>query len=200
MNPTALPAWVEDDGLKFVECNAKGIVLFESNGVFNKIIEDVAWRSSNLLFATGCGLPRSGMRRFLHRLSVQFKFPVFILSDNDPWGYFIFSLMKRGLLAPHAECSYLAVENSFYLGLRADVDLTSSKEDFVIKWKPYWDIRFEYLMKYSCFQKKEWQTELLQFRDNQAGINCQKLLLSVGSKCFFDKYVANSIVEGRFLS
>ncbi|MHB1038355.1 MAG: hypothetical protein ACYC0Y_27335 [Pirellulales bacterium] len=199
MTPTALPSWVEDDGLTFVECGAKRLVLFESRYVLDKLSECAEFKNSGLLFATGHGLPRSGMRRFLHRICVQFKIPAFVVCDNDPWGYFLFSLMKRGLLGPHTECRHLAVEECYYLGLTADEELTSSGDDYVIRWKSYWDVRLECLMQYPCFQTREWQTELMHFRNSQAGIDCHQLLLAMGAQGFFHKYIVNRIEEQAFI-
>ena len=42
--------------------------------------------------------------------------------DNDTWGYFTFSVLKRGLLAPDAEQPCLQIDDLRYLGLLATDD------------------------------------------------------------------------------
>ena len=32
----------------------------------------------------------------LHRLHNELKLPVYCLLDNDPWGYYIYSVLKQG--------------------------------------------------------------------------------------------------------
>src|ERR1700722_9797259 len=102
-----IPTWVEADNLEFGKQTAAGIILVESWPVFDRLCRAKAWRTLNMVIVCGHGIPRAGVRRFIHRLAGESTLPVYLLADNDTWGYFIFSLLKRGLLAPHMVCPWL---------------------------------------------------------------------------------------------
>ena len=50
----------------------------------------------NCILTHGGGQPPRGVRRMLHRLHHELKLPIYCLLDNDPWGYYIYSVIKQG--------------------------------------------------------------------------------------------------------
>lgn len=162
-----LPDWVEQDGIDFLRCSAKGILLIVYGTMFNALIKAKAPSKLNMILASSHGIPRYGMRRLLHRLSKKYKLPVYLFTDNDTWGYFEFSVMKRGLIGPDYRCSHTAVKDTRFLGLHVhDLKNMLSPEDWKrcrIKWKPYWGKRLEALRKYPCFKTAAWKREFNNF-------------------------------------
>ena len=53
-------------------------------------------RKHNCIMTHGGGQPPRGVRRILHLLHHELKLPVYCLLDNDPWGYYIYSVIKQG--------------------------------------------------------------------------------------------------------
>ena len=60
------------------------------------------------------------MRRLLHRLHNELKLPVYCLLDNDPWGYYIYSVIKQGSINLAYESQRMAIPNARFLGLRSN--------------------------------------------------------------------------------
>jgi DNA topoisomerase VI subunit A len=191
--PTQIPAFVEHDALAFKKCTACGILLLENYAVFKQLVERGAWNALNMVLATGSGIPRVAIRRLLHRLSGELKLPVYLLTDNDTWGYFIFSLVKRGLLGPHAFSEYMGVANLRFLGMRAgDVDLLTAKS-LLRPWKPEWDLRLKNIGKYSCFQTAAWKSELDDFKGQQGAVDLTAFYESLGPERFLSEYLEPKI-------
>ena len=69
----------------------------EKGTVWQRFNEDKFWRKHNCILTHGGGQPPRGVRRLLHRLHNELKLPVYCLLDNDPWGYYIYSVIKQGL-------------------------------------------------------------------------------------------------------
>ena len=59
------------------------------------------------------------MRRLLHRLHNELKLPVYCLLDNDPWGYYIYSVIKQGSINLAYESQRMAIPDARFLGLRS---------------------------------------------------------------------------------
>ena len=169
--------WYEDDSLQFLSCSASGILLFEKWPTFNAMHRIKAWRDLNLILACGEGMPRVAGRRILRRLAMRFKLPVYILSDNDTWGYFLFSLLKRGSFAPHLHIPQLAIDDVRYVGARAgEIDERDDRDHYLIKWEERWDLRLSAMRKYDCFRSKAWATEFDRFKQQRGKFDIEGLI------------------------
>src|SRR4029077_13931148 len=65
----------------------------------------------------GKGQPPRGVRRLIQRLHNELKLPVFVLVDNDPWGFYIYSVMKQGSINLAYESMRMAVPVARFVGL-----------------------------------------------------------------------------------
>ena len=198
-SPSPLPVWVEEDGLQFATCDAKGVLLVESDRVYRALFDNQSWHETGLLLATGCGLPRAPLRRILHRLERQFALPVYVLSDNDTWGYFLHSLLRRGALSPSVRVPYLAVENLRYIGLRATSNcLVRNDKLFQRDWKQHWDARLRCLRQYECFSSTTWQAEFDAFASQKYARSLDVALDVLGTQCLVE-IVNNAQDAGRWI-
>jgi DNA topoisomerase-6 subunit A len=194
--PLQVPCWVEEDSLRFTECSAAGIVLIEDSAVFAQLCAVKAWRNLNMIGATGHGLPRAALRRVLHRLSEQFRLPVYLLTDHDTWGYFIFSVLKRGAIGPHHSCPALSLSDVRHIGLHADDRAQYSCEDLETRrWKPHWTLRLKHMRQYRCFRKKVWQNEFDRFEQEGVAITLDNFVERLGLETFVQTYVRRKVLE-----
>ena len=46
------------------------------------------------------------------------KLPIYCLLDNDPWGYYIYSVIKQGSINLAYESARMAIPDAQFLGLR----------------------------------------------------------------------------------
>ncbi len=195
-----IPAWVEADNLEFGKQTAAGIILVESWPVFDRLCRARAWRTLNMVIVCGHGIPRAGVRRFIHRLAEESTLPVYLLADNDTWGYFIFSLLKRGLLAPHMVCPWISIGDLRFLGIcSGDAEAAVRRGLQLREWQSGWDARMQRLDRYDCFRTAEWHDEFKAFRRQGGGINLLGFYTAIGSKEFVNGYLCDRIRERNWL-
>jgi DNA topoisomerase-6 subunit A len=59
------------------------------------------------------------VRRLLQRLNQELKLPIICVLDCDPWGHYIYSVIKQGSISLAFESSRLAIPDAKFLGIRA---------------------------------------------------------------------------------
>ena len=71
----------------------------------------------NCVLLTGNGQPPRGVRRLARRLHEEMKLPVYVLVDNDPWGYYIYWVIKQGSINLAFESQRMAIPKAKFIGL-----------------------------------------------------------------------------------
>jgi DNA topoisomerase VI subunit A len=115
----AMPSIVEPDIIEFKKCEADFVLHVEKGTVWNRFNEDRFWEKNNCVLTHGAGQPPRGCRRLLQRLNQELKLPVICLLDCDPWGHYIYSVIKQGSISLAFESSRLAIPEAKFLGIRA---------------------------------------------------------------------------------
>jgi hypothetical protein len=207
--PCAISGWVEEDRIQFTSCEARGILLCEFPSVTNWLVRQKSWRRLNLVIATSFGIPGATTRRLLNRISSQFKIPVYLIGDNDTWSYYIFSILKRGSIAPFQTVPQLAINNLRFLGLRAaECGEMGYPRRLMRKWKKRWDLRLNAMKKFACFQSDEWQREFERFRAQRGALDLLAMIAHFkengrvvphGYRNFVNKYLLPRIERGLWL-
>jgi len=90
----SVPSIVEPEYIQIKRCTADFVLLVEKGTQWNRLSEDKFWRKYNCILLTGNGQPPRGVRRLARRLHDEKGLPVYVLVDNDPWGYYIYSGIK----------------------------------------------------------------------------------------------------------
>ena len=116
----SIPSICEPEVIQFDKCDAKFILHVEKDTVWRRFNEDKFWRKHDCLLTHGGGQPPRGVRRLLYRLHNELKLPVYCLLDNDPWGYYIYSVLKQGSINLAYESKRMAIPDAKFLGLRVD--------------------------------------------------------------------------------
>jgi DNA topoisomerase-6 subunit A len=163
----SIPSIVEQDVLKFVECKADFILFVEKDAVFSRLNEDGFWKKHNCILMTSLGQATRGARRLLQRMAHELKIPVYVLVDNDPWGLYIYSVLKQGSINLAYESMRMALPGARFLGMSAHdykkfgltpaVKINLKKEDIA---------RAEQMKAYPWFKDKKWQGEIQALLDN----------------------------------
>ncbi len=115
----AMPSIVEPDIIEFKKCEADFVLHVEKGTVWNRFNEDRFWEKNNCILTHGAGQPPRGCRRLLQRLHQELKLPIICLLDCDPWGHYIYSVIKQGSISLAFESSRLAIPEAKFLGIRA---------------------------------------------------------------------------------
>src|SRR6476620_594008 len=157
----SVPSIVEPEYLEIRRCTADFLLLVEKGTQWNRLSEDKFWRRYNCVLLTGNGQPPRGVRRLARRLHEEHKIPVYVLVDNDPWGYYIYSVVKQGSINLAFESERMAIPKAKFIGLSsADPDRYGLPRNVGIKLNEKDITRAKELLDYSWFQKKGWQAEI----------------------------------------
>jgi DNA topoisomerase VI subunit A len=156
-----VPSIVEPGELDIKKCNADFVLLIEKGTQFNRLSEDRFWKKHNCILLTGNGQPPRGVRRLTRRLHEEWKLPVYVLVDNDPWGYYIYSVVKQGSINLAFESQRMAIPDAKFIGLSSrDPDTYGLPRNVGIKLSDQDVRRAKEVVNYPWFQKKEWQQEV----------------------------------------
>lgn len=157
----SIPSITEEDVIQFKRSDAKYILLVEKEAVWHRLNEDKFWKKNGCVLVTGNGQATRGVRRLLQRMTRELRLPLYVLVDNDPWGLYIYSVVKQGSISLAYESMRMAVPNARFLGLRSrdfkrfklsdDVRIDLEKEDIV---------RAKQMLAYPWFQAEHWQEEI----------------------------------------
>jgi DNA topoisomerase-6 subunit A len=157
----SVPSIVEPEYIEIRRCTADFVLLVEKGTQWNRLSEDKFWRRYNCVLLTGNGQPPRGVRRLARRLHEEYKLPVYVLVDNDPWGYYIYSVVKQGSINLAFESERMAIPKAKFIGLSsADPDHYGLPRNVGIKLNDKDVSRAKELLKYRWFQKKPWQDEI----------------------------------------
>lgn len=158
----AVPSIVESDIIQFKKCTADFILLVEKGAIWNRFNQDRYWEKSNCLIIHGGGQPSRGVRRLLFRMHTELKLPVYVLTDNDPWGYYIYSVVKQGSINLAFESERMAIPKARFIGMSSyDGDRYSIDNSMKIEMKDQDILRAKEIAAYPWFaHKKEWQKEI----------------------------------------
>ncbi|MCY2998838.1 MAG: DNA topoisomerase IV subunit A [Planctomycetota bacterium] len=173
-----IPSIVEPDRVKFKRCDAKFILHVEKGTVWQRFNEDKFWQKHNCIVSHGAGQPARGVRRMLYRLHTEYKLPVYCLLDNDPWGYYIYSVIKQGSINLAFESMRMAIPDAKFIGLRSsDYERCGLKQDVKIKLDDKDKKRAKQIASYPWFsEKKHWQVEIKQMLTNDFKLEVEALI------------------------
>ena len=157
----SVPSIVEPEYLEIRRCTADFLLLVEKGTQWNRLSEDKFWRRYNCVLLTGNGQPPRGVRRLARRLHEEHKLPVYVLVDNDPWGYYIYSVVKQGSINLAFESQRMAIPKAKFIGLSsADPERYELPRNVGIKLNEKDITRAKELLNYQWFQKPAWQHEI----------------------------------------
>jgi DNA topoisomerase-6 subunit A len=195
-----IPSIVEPDRLKIKRCDAKFILHVEKGTVWQRFNEDKFWQKHKCIVSHGAGQPSRGVRRLLYRLHSEYKLPVFCLLDNDPWGYYIYSVIKQGSINLAFESMRMAIPEAKFIGLRStDFERCQLKNDVTIKLDDKDKKRAKQIASYPWFsEKKHWQAEIKQMLTNDFKLEVEALI-SRDISYVTEKYVPERLKDNDWL-
>jgi DNA topoisomerase-6 subunit A len=158
----AIPSIVEPSVIQFGKCEAKFILHVEKGTVWARFNEDRFWEKHNCILTEGGGQPPRGVRRLLRRMHDELKLPVYCLLDCDPWGHYIYSVIKQGSMNLAFESERMAVPDAKFIGIRAgDYQRFGLSDDVQIALADRDVARARQIAEYPWFKdKREWQREI----------------------------------------
>ncbi len=195
----SIPSITEDYVIEFKKSEAEYIVLVEKEAVWHRLNEDKFWKKHKCMLVTGNGQATRGVRRLMQRMATELKIPVYVLVDNDPWGLYIYSVVKQGSISLAYESMRMAVPKARFLGLRSrDFKKFKLSDDVKIELEQKDITRAKEMLAYPWFAAKHWQEEISDLLD--AGFKMEIEALSNKDISFVtDVYIPDKIAKHDWL-
>lgn len=173
-----IPSICEPDILQFKNVQADFVLHVEKDTVWQRFNEDRFWEKHNCILTEGSGQPPRGVRRLLHRLNKEHGLPIYCLLDCDPWGHYIYSVIKQGSISLAFESERLAIPDAKFMGIRAeDYDRCELSDDVKIDLNDRDIQRAKQIAAYPWFKDhKGWQKEIKKMLDNGFKMEVESLI------------------------
>lgn len=173
-----IPSIVEPDVVQFKKCSARYVLHVEKATVWRRFHEDRFHEKHACLLTHGQGQPPRGVRRLLRRLHDELKLPIYCLLDNDPWGYYIYSVIKQGSINLAFESRRMAVPDAKFIGVSAfDYERCGLSDDVQIELDDNDRKRAKQIMEYPWFAgKKSWEREIAKLLKNGFKMEVEALI------------------------
>lgn len=196
----ALPSIVEPDVIEFRKCDAKFVLHVEKGTVWNRFNEDRFWEKHGCILTHGAGQPPRGCRRLLQRLHTELKLPIICLLDCDPWGHYIYSVIKQGSMNLAFESERMAIPDAKFIGIRAsDYERYGLTDDVQIALSDRDTGRAKQIAEYPWFAgKKEWQREIQTLLRNGFKMEVESLITK-GISFVTETYVPQKLAQKDWL-
>jgi DNA topoisomerase-6 subunit A len=105
------------DLVEFKDVDAEYVLVVEKDAVFQQLHRYGFWRKYRAILVTSAGQPDRATRRFVRRLNEELKLPVYVLTDSDPYGFYIYSVFKIGSITLSYESERLATPSARFIGV-----------------------------------------------------------------------------------
>ncbi len=193
----SIPSNVEN--IKFKKVNAKYILYMEKAAIWERLHEDKFWDKHNCIIISSQGQTTRGIRRLLQRMYEEYKLPIYVLVDNDPWGVYIYSVIKYGSIALAHAAERLTIPGVKFIGISCDDILKYDLKKHFIKFSEQDISRLKQISEYDWFKdNKDWQRQFGMMKKNGAKVEIQSLS-SRGITFISDVYLPEKIKNKEFL-
>jgi len=193
----SIPSNVEN--IKFKKVNAKYVLYMEKAAVWERLHEDKFWEKQNCIIMCSQGQTTRGVRRLLQRLSSEHNLPIYILTDFDPWGFYIYSVLKFGSINLAHMSEEMTLRHAKFLGITADDIVNYDLKKHFIKFKEVDTTRLKQIANYDWFKNnKAWQRQFKMMKQFGAKAEIQSLSAR-GITFISDKYLPEKIAKKDFL-
>ena len=188
----AIPPNVDEVEIKDVD--ADYVLVVEKGAIFERLNNEEFWKKNRCVLVTGKGQPDRATRRFVRRLHEEFGLPVYILTDADPYGWYIYSVYRIGSISLAYESERLAIPKAKFLGVYAsDIYRYRIPRRYIIKATQQDLKRAKELLNYPWFGKdKKWRRELELFLKKKEKIEIEAFS-GFGFKYLAEKYIPEKI-------
>lgn len=193
----AIPSNVEN--IEFKECNAEFVLFMEKDAVWNRLNEDKFWKKNKCIIVESGGQATRGVRRILQRLNKELSLPIYVLVDFDPWGIYIYSVLKYGSISLAYISDLLSIRDAKFIGLNGKDINKYHLEKYLIKLKDIDIKRLKEIENYPWFKdKKDWKEQLEIMKNLNAKAEIEALSAK-GISFISEKYLPEKISTKDFL-
>jgi DNA topoisomerase-6 subunit A len=201
-----IPSIVDD--YNFIEHSADYVLVCETSAMAARLVEEDYHKQHNAIIISAGGQPSRGVRRLTRLLNDRLDLPVYIFTDGDPYGYYIYSVLTAGSMNLAFESKRLATPEANLVGMTMKDIEEYGLENVTEKLKgkhpdksggPTGDYkRAKDMMDYEWFNHDAWQRELQTMVDK--GVRVEQQALANNTLQFVaETYLPEKIENGNFL-
>ncbi len=193
----SIPSDVDND-IEFVDIKAKYVVVVEKDAIWQRLNEDKFWRKENCILLTPQGQATRGTRRLIRKLADK-GLPVFVFTDSDAWGWYIYWTIKTGSINLAYIGDDVATPEARFLGVTmSDLDKYTFLNKLTIKANDVDLKRAQEMLQYDWIKKhKEWVTELERMIKSK--IKLEQDALQGPGLTFVGEYIREKIKNKAYL-
>ncbi len=137
--------------------------------------------------------------RNMQRLHKEHKLPIYVLADYDPWGFYIYSVIKFGSISLAHLAGETAIPGFKFLGITADDIEKYGLHKHLIAFKDSDKNRLKQIEKYDWFvDNKAWQRQFKMMKKMGAKAEIQALSAR-GISFISEKYLPEKIKKKDFI-
>ena len=193
----SIPSSVEE--LEFKKVDAKFVLYMEKAAIWERLHEDKLWDKMKCAIIASQGQATRGIRRLLQRMNTELGLPVYVLTDFDPYGIYIYSVLKTGSISLAHISARLAIPEAKFLGLTADDIIKYDLKRQIIKFKDVDLKRLKEISKYDWFKnKKDWQRQFKLMEELKGKVELDALVTK-GITFISDKYIPEKMKNKEWL-
>ena len=198
LGETALSLPPNPDDLEIVKVEASYVLVVEKDAIFQRLNREGYWKRENCILVTAKGMPDRATRRFIRRLNEEFKLPIYVLTDSDPYGWYIYSVYRSGSIKLSYESERLATPEAKFIGL-ATSDIINYKisDEYVIAATERDLKRAQELLRYPWFQSESWKKEIQLFLKMKKKVEIEAL--STHGLKFLHDYLIDKIRNKKWV-
>jgi DNA topoisomerase-6 subunit A len=193
----AIPSDVDNE-IEFVEVKAKYVIVVEKDALWQRLNEDKFWKKENCILITPQGQAARGTRRLIRKFA-DMGLPVYVFTDSDAWGWYIYWTIKTGSINLAYMGEDVATPEARFLGVTmADLDKYEFLNKLTIKASEVDLKRAQEMLQYEWIKKhKEWVTELERMIKSK--IKLEQDALQGPKLTFVDDYIRDKIKNKDYL-
>lgn len=150
-----------DNGMEFTSVDADYVLVVEKDAMWQRLNEDKFWKKENCILITPKGQASRGCRRLIRKLA-SMKLPVYVFTDCDAWGWYIYWAIKTGSMNLAYLGSDIATPEAKFVGVTMrDIKDYDFLSNLTIKAKEVDLKRAEEMLTYEWISShKDWVEEL----------------------------------------
>ncbi len=193
----AIPSDVDND-MEIVELDAKYVLVVEKDAMWQRLNEDRFWQKEKAILITPKGQSSRGVRRLIRKLADK-GLPIYVFTDCDAWGWYIYWTIKTGSM----NLAYLgrdfSVPEAKFVGVTmSDIEHYDFLKKLTIKAKDVDIKRAQDMINYPWIKKHaEWERELKMVLKTKKKL--EQDALQGPRLTFVGEYLREKIGKGEFL-
>jgi DNA topoisomerase-6 subunit A len=187
-----------DNGMEIMQLDADYVLVVEKDAMWQRLNEDKFWRKENCILITPKGQASRGCRRLIKKLA-DYNLPIYIFTDCDAWGWYIYWTIKTGSMNLAYIANRIATPSAKFVGVTMrDIKDYDFLSNLTINAKEVDLKRAQEMIEYDWIKKyKEWVDELKIVLKTKKKL--EQDALQGPSLSFVGEYLKEKIENKKFL-